>query len=389
MMEWWLEKGIDGFRMDVINLISKPPDLPPGDPDEPLSGQLEHTANGPRVHEYLGEMRDRVLAPADRELLTVGETVGAPMPIEHARRYVTEDGLSMIFHFEHVLLDRGDHVWERRDWSLPDLKAVFDRWQDGLEGGGWNSLYLNNHDQPRQVSRFGDDGEYRRESATLLATLLYTLRGTPFVYQGEELGMTNYPFESLAEFRDVDTVHALETAIETGEVSGFDAVADAVRANTRDNARTPMQWSDAAHAGFTSGEPWMPVNPNYERVNADRERAESGSVWHYYRRLVELRGANDVLVYGDYDPLTPAHEDLWVYTRALTDGTERDRLLVALNAAGTPTDYSVPPSLADPDAGCLLANYRHCEGAAVRPPTGTLTLRPWEARVYHSRVPAE
>jgi oligo-1,6-glucosidase len=309
--------------------------------------------------------------------------------MDHARRYVTEDGLSMIFHFEHVLLDRGDHVWERRDWSLPDLKAVFDRWQAGLEGTGWNSLYLDNHDQPRQVSRFGDDGEYRRESATMLATLLGTLRGTPFVYQGAELGMTNYPFESLAEFRDVDTVHALETAIEAGDVSGFDAVADAVRANSRDNARTPMQWSGDEHAGFTSGEPWIPVNPNYEAVNAERARADSGSVWHYYRRLTAVRGEYDVVVYGDYDPLTPDHEDLWVYTRSLTGEGGTDRLLVALNAAGTATDYRVPDEVTAPDADCLLANYRHLTGAIVPPPTGTLTLRPWEARVYYGRLPSE
>jgi glycosidase len=388
MMEWWLEKGIDGFRMDVINLISKPPDLPDGVDDGAIVRGADRFVNGPRIHEYLGEMHDRVLA--DRDVMTVGEMVD--LTVEEARAFLAPegDGMSMAFNFDHLRLDFGpEGRWDLEDWSLPELKATMSHWQYGLAESGWNSLYLNNHDEPRQVSRFGDDGEYRRESATLLATLLYTLRGTPFVYQGEELGMTNYPFESLEEVRDVDTIKNVEAARRRGRFADDREVLELVRHRSRDNARTPMQWSDAAHAGFTSGEPWMPVNPNYERVNADRERAESGSVWHYYRRLVELRGANDVLVYGDYDPLTPAHEDLWVYTRALTDGTERDRLLVALNAAGTPTDYSVPPSLADPDAGCLLANYRHCEGAAVRPPTGTLTLRPWEARVYHSRVPAE
>ncbi|KTG15384.1 alpha-glucosidase, partial [Haloferax profundi] len=222
MMEWWLDRGIDGFRMDVINLISKPDGLPDADPEHDVK-TIDRAVNGPRIHEYLGEMRDRVL---DEDLLTVGEMIGDEMPLETARRYTSQepdgDGLSMIFHFEHMLLDQGDEVWDVVDWELPDLKAVFDRWQEGLADEGWNSLYLNNHDQPRMVSRFGnvaeetsassraspdDDDEYRRESAKLLATLLHTLRGTPYVYQGEELGMTNYPFDSLDEVRDVATLN--------------------------------------------------------------------------------------------------------------------------------------------------------------------------------------
>jgi oligo-1,6-glucosidase len=195
--------------------------------------------NGPRIHEFLAEMNDRVL---DRELLTVGEMVGPELPTGHARRYLDPDegGLSMLFHFEHMLLDRGERVWDREEWSLSDLKAVFNRWDEGLAETGWNALYLNNHDQPRLVSRFGDDGEYRCESATLFATLLHTLRGTPYVYQGEELGMTNYPFESVDELRDVDTLTPLRRAIDDGEVASFEAVEEGIRANSRDNARTPM-----------------------------------------------------------------------------------------------------------------------------------------------------
>jgi oligo-1,6-glucosidase len=383
MMEWWLAKGIDGFRMDVINLISKEPDLPPGDPEEPLNGQMAHTTDGPRVHEFVSEMHDRVLA--GRDLFTVGELLGAPMSMADARRYVTEDGLSTVFHFEHVLLDRGDHVWQRRDWALPELKAVFDRWQYGLAESGWNSLYLNNHDQPRQVSRFGDDGEYRRESATLLATLLHTLRGTPFVYQGEEVGMTNYPFDSLAEFRDVDTLNAVREAVADGEVESFEAVAGAVGANSRDNARTPMQWTDGPNAGFTDGEPWIPVNPNRDEVNVAAARADPDSILHYYRRLIALRGTHDVVVYGDYTPLTPDHDRLWVYTRALETDAGVDRLLVALNLAGEATDYEVPAAVAAPDARLLLGNYGDDgDPERVGAPPGDLRLRPWEARVYRS-----
>ncbi|MDS0293304.1 glycoside hydrolase family 13 protein [Halogeometricum luteum] len=367
MMNWWIEKDIDGFRMDVINLISKPEGLP----------NDELPINGPRIHEYLGEMRDRVL---DRGLLTVGEMIGDPLPLDHARRYVSPDedgdGLSMLFHFEHVLLDQGDRIWETSDWDLTDLKAVFDRWQDGLEGEGWNSLYLNNHDQPRMVSRFGDDGEYRKESAKLLGTLLHTLRGTPYVYQGEELGMTNYPFDSLEDFRDVETLNPVQSALDAGEVASFDAVRDGLRANSRDNARTPMQWSDDEHAGFSEAEPWIAVNPNYDEVNAEAERADDASVYEYYRRLVEFRGENDVVVYGDYEPFVQDHERVWAYERTLGE----ERLFVALNFASGETTVEVP---VDADEATLaLSNYDGGGRAVSELLAGEFRLRPWEARVY-------
>jgi oligo-1,6-glucosidase len=375
MMNWWIEKGIDGFRMDVINLISKPEGLPNTDPEAGIR-TIDRVTNGPRVHEFLGEMRDRVL---DRAFLTVGEMIGDPMPIDHARRYVSPgldgDGLSMLFHFEHVLLDRGEHIWETADWDLTDLKAVFDRWQAAFADEGWNSLYLNNHDQPRMVSRFGNDGEYRRESAKLLGTLLHTLRGTPYVYQGEELGMTNYPFGSLDDFRDVGTLNPVRTALDDGVVESFDAVKTALRANSRDNARTPVQWSDGEHAGFSDAEPWISVNPNYDEVNAEAERADEDSVYNYYRRLVEFRHENDVVVYGDYDPLTPDHESLWAYTRTLGD----ERLFVVLNFADEATAYDAPTELVG-DATLELGNYGASDDV-----DGTLQLRPWEARVYRTR----
>jgi len=391
LMDWWLDRGIDGFRMDVINLISKPDGLP-NDFDGPFNGAMTGAANGPRVHEYLAEMNERVL---DRDLLTVGEMVGSPLPMEHARRYLDPDegGLSMLFHFEHMLLDRGERVWERDEWTLSELKAVFNRWDEGLSETGWNALYLNNHDQPRMVSRFGDDGEYRRESATLLATLLHTLRGTPYVYQGEELGMTNYPFDSMDELRDVDTLNPLRQAIEGGEVASFDAVRDGVRANSRDNARTPMQWSAAEHADFTDGEPWIGVNPDYDEVNAERERADDDSVWRYYQDLIALREGHDALVYGDYDPLFPDDDEVWVYTRSLGlgddgagDGADDTgvRLLVALNVTGGDRDVRLPPSVASDEGALLIGNYRDrgTDDALREFAAGELRLRPWEARVY-------
>jgi oligo-1,6-glucosidase len=379
-MAWWLEKGIDGFRMDVINLISKPPGLPSTDPDRGIE-TIDRVTNGPRVHEYLREMREAVLSS---DLLTVGEMVGEELPMRDARQYVGQgperDGLSMLFHFEHMLLDRGEELWETSEWDLTDLKAVFDRWQDGLADEGWNSLYFANHDQPRSVSRFGDDGEYRRESAKLLATLLHTLRGTPYVYQGEELGMTNVPFESLEEFRDVDTLNPVRRAIERGEIDSFESVAEGVRANSRDNARTPMQWSAESNAGFTDGEPWIKVNPNHAGINVADERDDPDSVWHYYRRLIELRTEHDVMAYGDYDPYLKEHEAVWAYTRTLGE----ERWLVVLNFSGTATEFELPADVvADADPSVVIANYDlggtdRVGGAA----TGSFELRPWEARVY-------
>ncbi|WP_410765150.1 alpha-glucosidase [Haloferax sp. DFSO60] len=378
MMEWWLQKGIDGFRMDVINLISKPEGLPDTDPENDIE-TIDRAVNGPNVHDYLGEMRERVLEP---DFLSVGEMIGAPMPMETARQYVTPgpegDGLSMIFHFEHVLVDRGDDALELTEWTLPDLKAIFDRWQDGLAEAGWNSLYFNNHDQPRQVSRYGNDSEYRRESAKLLATLLHTLRGTPYIYQGEELGMTNYPFESLDDFRDVATLNPIRSALEAGEIESFEAVKDRARAMSRDNARTPMQWDDSEYAGFTDPDstPWIDVNPNKETINVEAERADQNSVWHYYRDLISLRKEHDVIVYGDYDPLTPGHESLWAYTRTLGD----DSLLVVLNFSDDETQFESPEDLKGANAEILISNYE-----ADVSDVADAVLRPWEARVYDLR----
>jgi oligo-1,6-glucosidase len=313
--------------------------------------------------------------------------LGPEMPMEHARRYLDpdEDGLSMLFHFEHMLLDRGDAIWECDEWALSDLKEVFNRWDDGLKHEGWNSLYLNNHDQPRMVSRFGDDGAYRRRSAKVLATLLHTLRGTPYIYQGEELGMTNYPFESLDDFRDVDTLRPLQNAIDEGEVESFDAVKEAVRANSRDNARTPMQWTDGENAGFTDGEPWIGVNPNHEEVNVAAERDDDESVFNYYRDLIALRDEYDVVVYGEYEPLFPDDDTVWVYTRTLATDEGDEQLLVALNFSDDEAAVGLPDRVASDDATLLLGNDADEGDADVASElaAGDLHLGPWEARVYH------
>jgi glycosidase len=386
MMEWWLEKGIDGFRMDVINLISKPDSLPDGDPDGGWVGG-EHFMNGPRVHEYVSEMYDRVLA--DEDVMTVGECIG--VDVDEAAEYVLPDGdgLSMVFHFDHVTLDFDDEAgwYEVAPIDLRELKSVFSRWQDGLSGRGWNSLYMSNHDWPRMVSRFGNDDEYRRESAKLLGTLLHTLQGTPYVFQGEELGMTNYPFESLEEIQDADARNRLELMFEEGDAEDFEDVKELIRYRCRDNARTPMQWTDGEHAGFTEGEPWLPVNPNHESINVAAERDDDESVFNYYRDLIALRDEYDVVVYGEYGLLLPDHEDLWVYTRTLETDTGTEQLLVTLNFSETTTHCSLPEHAAvDPDADdgptVLVANYPDVE-AGDELGVSAVELRPWEARVHH------
>jgi len=364
MMNWWFERGIDGFRMDVINLISKPEGYPDGAPDEGWVG-IEHFTEGPRIHEYLGEMDDRVLS--GRDAFVVAECIGVD-PGE-ADRYA-EHGLRMTINFDHVILDYDaeEGWWKVRDFPLTDLKEAIGRWQTEPDLA-WPAVYLGNHDQPRAVSRFGDDGEYREESAKLLATLLFTLEGTPYVFQGDEIGMTNYPWESLDEIRDVDTLRNVEVAREAGRLEDGE-VMELVRRRSRDNARTPMQWDDTEHAGFTSGEPWLPVNPNHGEVNVARDRANRDSVWHYYRDLIELRGEHDVLIYGEYADLDAEHGRVWAYERTLDD----ERAVVVLGFASEPVRFDPGSVGLRSDATYRIGNYP--------PPDDPATLRPYEARVY-------
>jgi len=373
MVNWWLEKGIDGFRLDAINYLSKADGLPDGDPEGSPPTGLDQFSHGPRIHEYLRELYDRTFSNYDA--VTVAEMSGTT--VDMARDHLGEDGdgLDMIFHFEHMELDVGPRGrWDPEgygEWSLPEFKRITSRWQGELAGDGWNALYLGNHDQPRIVSRFGNEA-YREESAKLMATFLLTSRGTPFVYQGEEIGMTNSEFPELDDVDDPMTAGAVEDLLAEGIVGSYGEARGLVEYMSRDNARTPMQWSDDDHAGFTDGEPWLPVDGNYTEVNVETARADEDSVWHYYRRLIALRHAEDVLVYGDYGLLLPDHEQLFVYTRSLDDET----VLVVLNWSDEPATFETG-AVDTADATTVVATRE--DGPAD--PDGA-EFRPYEAAAY-------
>jgi oligo-1,6-glucosidase len=363
MMRWWLDRGVDGFRMDVINMISKAPGLPDG---------TDAYMRGPRLHEFLQEMHREVFAGRDAELLTVGEMPG--VTVDEAVLFTDPDRneLDMVFQFEHVNVDQGETKWDVRPLDLRDLKASLGRWQVGLADRGWNSLYWNNHDQPRAVSRFGDDGEHRERSAKLLATVLHLHRGTPYVYQGEELGMTNAPFDDIRAFRDVESLNHYAEAVEAG--ADADEVLASLRTMGRDNARTPVQWDASEHAGFTSGTPWIPVNPNHREINAEAERADPDSVFHHYRRVIALRHAEPAVAYGDFTMLLEDDPALYAYTRRL----EETELLVVANFGGEPAEAAIEGW---DGAELVLGNVAD----AAAPDPDRIALAPWEARVYRRR----
>lgn len=369
MMNWWCgEKGIDGFRMDVISLISKRPGLPDGPKGpEALYGYAD-CANGPRVHEFLKEMNQKVLSHYD--LMTVGEAAG--VTIEEAKKYAgfNENELNMVFHFEHVGLDGGEHgKWTDKRVPLSAFKKVMSDWQTELDGRAWNSLYLSNHDQPRSISRFGDDSpEYRVVCAKMLATCLHMMQGTPYVYQGEELGMTNMHFADISEVRDIDSINAYHEMSEAGLISKEDMMRF-ICLKGRDNARTPMQWDDSENAGFTTGTPWIGVNPNYKEINAKAALADEDSVFHYYQKLIALRKEHSILVYGHYALLEPDHESLYVYTRTL----EEQKMLVICNFTKEEVGYEIPAEFGAKQI--LISNYGR-DGAE-----GMITLKPYEALV--------
>src|SRR3712207_1049636 len=331
MMRWWLDRGIDGFRMDVINFISKDTNLPDGHVhDGSLYGDgMPYYVDGPRIHEFLQEMHREVFAGREG-LIIVGEMPG--VTVEEAKLYTdpARRELDMVFQFEHVQVDYGATRWDVRPLRLRDLKAVLGRWQAGLAEVGWNSLYWNNHDQPRVVSRFGDDGEHRVRSAKMLATVLHLHRGTPYVYQGEELGMTNAPFTSIDEFQDIQSLNYYAEAVGAG--ADPETVLAALRVRSRDNARTPMQWDDSENAGFTTGTPWIAVNPNYKEINAQAEIADRDSVFHHYLRLIELRHTEPAVAHGDFHMVLADHDQIYAFTRRYGE-TE---LLVLANFFGDP-----------------------------------------------------
>ena len=369
MMNWWLKKGVDGFRMDVISLISKEPGLP--DKETGINGYATFnvSANGPHVHEYLQEMRQKALNNADT--ITVGECSG--VTLEEAKKYARSDEkeLNMVFQFEHMDVDSDEKAgkWTTRKMDLRNLKKILTRWQKGLQDIAWNSLYWENHDQPRSVSRFGNDSdEYREISAKMLATCIHMMQGTPYVYQGEELGMTNCPFNTLDNFRDLESINAFHELTEQGKMTEEDMMA-AIGYKGRDNARTPMQWDDSAYAGFSTANPWIMVNPNYTKINAKDQINREDSVFKYYQKLIKLRHESELIVYGTYDLILDDDKDIYAYIRTLGD----EKLIVYCNFSENTREVEIPEEFVN--GKVLISNYSDAKA------NQKITLRPYEAIV--------
>ena len=353
MMNWWLDQGIAGFRMDVIDLIGKIPDQ-------------KIKENGPMLHKYLQEMNEATFG--HRDSMTVGECWGATPEIGRLYTDPARKELSMIFQFEQIQLDKkpGGQRWDLKSLYLPDLKRVFSKWQTELEGHGWNSLFWNNHDLPRIVSRWGNDGEYRVLSAKMLATLLHGMKGTPYIYQGEEIGMTNVPFQTIDEFPDIETQNIYKERLKAGFTE--EETMHAIRAKARDNARTPMQWNAEKNAGFTEGTPWYRVNPNYKEINVEQALADPESVFYHYQKLIQLRKEHDIMVYGTYQLLFPEDKDLYIYTRTL----EEEKWLIVCNFHEKTRKFRCKRA-----GQVMLSNY------ADTPATEKIAeLRPYEAVIY-------
>lgn len=369
MMNWWLKKGVDGFRMDVISLISKEPGLPDKEPGINGYATFNVSANGPHVHEYLQEMRQKALNNADT--ITVGECSG--VTLEEAKKYARSDEkeLNMVFQFEHMDVDSDEKAgkWTTRKMDLRDLKKILTRWQKGLQDIAWNSLYWENHDQPRSVSRFGNDSdEYREISAKMLATCIHMMQGTPYVYQGEELGMTNCPFNTLDNFRDLESINAFHELTEQGKMTEEDMMA-AIGYKGRDNARTPMQWDDSAYAGFSTANPWIMVNPNYTKINAKDQINREDSVFKYYQKLIKLRHESELIVYGTYDLILDDDKDIYAYIRTLGD----EKLIVYCNFSENTREVELPEEFTN--GKVLISNYIDAKV------NQKITLRPYEAIV--------
>lgn len=364
MMRWWLDLGVDGFRMDVINMISKQLD----DPTLPFSSVF----SGPKVGEYLSEMNREVLSKYDT--ITVGEAPAAT--VEDAMEYANLDGtqLNMIFQFEHVDLDSGPMgKWDLRPLTLASIKESFTKWQTKLYGKAWNSLYWNNHDQPRAVSRFGiDRADLRVKSAKMLGTVLHFMQGTPYIYQGEELGMTNVRFESIDEYKDIETLNMYREYKAMGK--SHEEIMGPVYYKGRDNARTPMHWDASPHAGFTTGEPWIKLNPNYPTINAEAAIQDKNSVFHYYRKLIQLRKRMPIIIEGEYALLLADHPQIYAYTRTYGN----DKLLLVANMSGDEATFEAPQELAGRQAELVISNIDCDTDWTVQ----SFTISPQEVRVY-------
>ncbi|QHA93715.1 alpha-glucosidase [Bacillus sp. N1-1] len=374
MMKFWLDKGVDGFRMDVINMISKKEFLAPYEDFEQgvqVNKAFEH--NGARVHTFLQEMNREVFSHYDT--MTVGEC--PKVSPDEALLYTASERkeLNMVFQFEHMSLDKikGKKKWDLKPLELHDLKENLSKWQYKLADQGWNSLYWNNHDQPRIVSRFGNDTDYREQSAKMLATLLHMMKGTPYIYQGEEIGMTNVNFETIHQYQDIETINMYKERVLEGDY-GQNGVMTSIHAKSRDNARTPMQWDHSKHAGFTDGSPWLDVNPNYKDINVAQSLDDPNSIFHYYKQLIQLRKEYDVIVHGTYDLILKDHPSLFVYTRTLG----KQQLLVLNNFYGEECDFTLPQSISYESKELLISNYCGNQNEDIE----NIHLQPYESRVY-------
>ncbi|WP_439444726.1 glycoside hydrolase family 13 protein [Mediterraneibacter faecis] len=371
MMKFWCEKGIDGFRMDVISMISKDQRFPDGEMNNGLYGDFgPYSVHGPRVHEFLQEMNHEVLSKYD--IMTVGETAG--VTIEEAQKYAGEDRneLNMVFQFEHVESGCGDYgKWTTQKYDFKEFKNIMIKWQEKLQGKAWNSLFLGNHDQPRSVSRFGNDNPvYRETSAKMLATCIHMMQGTPYVYQGEELGMTNAYFDKLEDYRDIESINYFEEFTESGLMTP-EHMMKCLMLRSRDNARTPMQWDDSKQAGFTDGEPWIKVNQNYKKINAAQQLEDPDSIFHYYQKLISLRKEKDIIVYGEFEPLYREDEQIFAYTRK----GDQEKLLTVCNFSDKNAEVEVPEEFKG--AECLITNLGRKEF------DGKIILNPYEAFVLY------
>lgn len=368
MMKWWLDKGVDGFRMDVINFISKDQNFPNGE-----NGDFgPYAMNGPRIHEFLKEMREVVLK--EKDLITVGEMPG--VTVEQGNLYTGKDRdeLNMVFQFEHMDIGNGEFgKWHKNSFKLTELKRIMTKWQKGLENNGWNSLYWNNHDQPRVVSRFGDDKKYWNKSAKMLATCLHMMQGTPYIYQGEEIGMTNIAFEKLSDYKDIEILNAYEDLV-VKKGRSHEEMMQGIYDRGRDNARTPMQWNDSENGGFTLGTPWIKVNPNYKSINVEEEINNEDSILNYYKKLIKIRKDNEIVVYGKYDLLLEESEEIYSYMRTLNN----ERLLVICSFSKEETTFNLPSEVEYNSKKLLIGNYDVCIDEQLE----NIKLRPYECRVY-------
>ncbi|MEQ2528408.1 alpha,alpha-phosphotrehalase [Bacillaceae bacterium CLA-AA-H227] len=367
MMEYWLKKGVDGFRLDVINLISKDQSFPNDDRGD---GRRFYT-DGPRIHEYLHEMNQAVFSKYD--IMTVGEM--SSTSIDNCIQYTNpkSEELNMTFNFHHLKVDYPNgEKWTKADFDFQELKNILSKWQVEMnKGDGWNALFWCNHDQPRVVSRFGNDEEYHNESAKMLATAIHMMQGTPYIYQGEEFGMTNPKFNDIDEYRDVESLNMFQIMKEEGRSE--EEILEILKQKSRDNSRTPVQWNDEKNAGFTTGTPWIPTAPNYKEINAEKALEDKDSIFYHYQKLIQLRKEYDIITDGDYQLLLEDHQDIFAYVRS----NPHEKLLVINNFYGKETTFELPESLNGDSVEILLSNYQDSSTDIQQ-----IQLRPYESIVY-------